>query len=257
VAECAKFKALALSGVFQNCSNLITPTPLLDLITLNSTTNFIMLAPLWSFLGWKKELPPSPPSVTVTGVRIPADGTPAHLVSLTTISALGAMDQFLFHIPDVRHYWNTDLAWECRDLHRLDLQQDHRIPQQHFLQQKHHLQQLLSTPHRFNSQQHTHLRQRYLLKQQYFVLPQHFSSCTGAYYMFFSFAGEYLPENLSLPAWVRDIGDFEDGTHRLYFGDIFFVKMAPHEHDENGWAAYEDIVPNFLNCLNEGPLTGN
>jgi hypothetical protein len=214
-----------------------------------------MFAPIWSFLGWKEELPPSPPPVTITGVRIPADGTPAHLIPLTTISASGATDEFLFHIPDLRHYWNTDRAWEYRDLHRLDLQQDHHVPQQHFLQQKHHLQQLLRIPQRFNRQQRFHLQQRYLLKQQYFVLPQHYSSCAGAYYMFFSFAGDDLPKNSSLPAWIRNIGDIEDGIHRQYPGDVFLVKMAPHEYGENGWAAYEDIVPDFLDCLNEGPLT--
>lgn len=34
----------------------------------------------------------------------------------------------------------------------------------------------------------------------------------------------------------------------------FLFKMAPHEHGENGWAAYEDIVPDFIDFLNEGPL---
>ncbi|KAM3068067.1 hypothetical protein ACMFMF_009433 [Clarireedia jacksonii] len=217
-----------------------------------------MLAPIWSFLGWKEELPPSPPPVTITGVRIPADGTPAHLIPLTTTSASGATDNFLFHIPDLRHYWKTDLAWDCRDIHRLDFQQDHHVPQQHFLQQKHHLQQLLRNRPPFDQQLRSHLQQRYLLKQRYFVLPQHYTSCTGAYYMFFSFAADDLPENSSLPTWIREIGeigDIPDGFHRRYFGDVFLVKMAPHEYGENGWAAYEDIVPDFLNCLNERPLT--
>jgi hypothetical protein len=86
-------------------------------------------------------------------------------------------------------------------------------------------------------------------------LPQRYSSCTGAYYMFFSFAGDDLPKNSSLPVWIRDIGDVEDSIHRQYPGDVFLVKMAPHEYEEKGWAAYEDIVPDFLECLNEGPLT--
>ena len=73
--------------------------------------------------------------------------------------------------------------------------------------------------------------------------------------MFFSFAVDDLPKNSSLPAWVRDVGDIEDGIHREYFADVFFVKMAQHEYKENGWAVYEDIVSDFLDCLNEGPLT--
>jgi hypothetical protein len=32
--------------------------------------------------------------------------------------------------------------------------------------------------------------------------------------------------------------------------------MAPHEYGENGWAAYEDIVPEFLDLLVKGPLEG-
>lgn len=73
--------------------------------------------------------------------------------------------------------------------------------------------------------------------------------------MFFSFARDDLPKNSSLPAWIRDIGDIEDGIHRQYPGDVFLVKMAPHEYGENSWAAYEDIVPDFLDCLNEWLLT--
>jgi hypothetical protein len=68
--------------------------------------------------------PPSPPSVTITGVRIPADGAPAHLVQLNTISASDATDGFLFHVADLRKYWRTDLGWHQRNLLRLDLQQD-------------------------------------------------------------------------------------------------------------------------------------
>ena len=62
-----------------------------------------MFAAIHSILGWKKEkeVPvPSPPSVTITGVRIPADGTPAHLLSLTTTTdAEQGTDGFLSHIP--------------------------------------------------------------------------------------------------------------------------------------------------------------
>ncbi|KAK3933743.1 hypothetical protein QBC46DRAFT_275181 [Diplogelasinospora grovesii] len=98
-----------------------------------------MLASIWPFLGWREEPSPSPPPVTVTGVRIPADGTPAHLLSLTTISDSRATDSFLFHVPDLRRHWNTEKAWEYRDLHRLDLQQDYHIQRSHHLQQRHDL----------------------------------------------------------------------------------------------------------------------
>jgi hypothetical protein len=119
-----------------------------------------MFALIWSFFIWKEEPLPSPPPVTITGVRIPADGTPAHLLSLTTTSESGATDSFLFHVPDLRQYWNTVRAWDYRDLHRLDLQQQHHLQQKH-LQQQHHFQQRL------------HLLQRLHLPQQ------HHLSCIG------------------------------------------------------------------------------
>jgi len=73
----------------------------------------------------------------------------------------------------------------------------------------------------------------------------------GAYYVFHSFAFDDLPKNSSVPTWISDIGD---GMHRQYCGDVFLVKMAPHEYGEYGWAAYEDIIPEFLDLLIEGPL---
>ena len=32
--------------------------------------------------------------------------------------------------------------------------------------------------------------------------------------------------------------------------------MAPHEFGQYGWAAYEDIVPEFLDLLAKGPFCG-
>jgi hypothetical protein len=32
------------------------------------------------------------------------------------------------------------------------------------------------------------------------------------------------------------------------------VKMAPYEYGQYGWAVYEDIVPEFLDFLDKGPL---
>jgi len=210
-----------------------------------------MLPSIWSFLGWKEEPSPTPPPVTITGVRIPADGTPAHLLSLTTISDSNATDNFLFHVPDLRRYWNTERAWNYRDLHRLDLLQYH-----HFQQQRHvpleHLRQMLSLAKQYNRQQQLHFRQRYLLNQRYLLLRQCPLSFIGTYYVFYSFAADDLPKNSSVPTWIS--GDIGDDFHRYYFGDVFLVKMAPQEYGEYGWAAYEDIVPEFLDLLREGPL---
>lgn len=70
----------------------------------------------------------------------------------------------------------------------------------------------------------------------------------GTYYVFYSFATDDLPKNSSVPTWISD------PLHGYYSGDVFLVKMAPHEYGEYGWAAYEDIVPEFLDLLREGPL---
>ena len=70
----------------------------------------------------------------------------------------------------------------------------------------------------------------------------------GTYYVFYSFAADDLPKNLSVPTLISD------NFHGNYYGDVFLVKMAPHEYGEYGWAAYEDIVPEFLDLLREGPL---
>jgi hypothetical protein len=210
-----------------------------------------MLASIWSFLGWKEESSPDPPPVTITGVRIPADGTPAHLLSLTTIGDPRATDGFLFHVPDLRHYWNTEGGWRRRDLLRLDLQRDRHVSQLQYLQQNRHLKELLSPWWQQNRQQLLHLRQRYLLDQQSYLLHQQHSSCVGTYYIFYSFDLDDLPKNSFVPTWIRDKGD---GIHLQYWGDVFLVKMAPHEYGENGWAAYEDIVPEFLDLLVKGPL---
>lgn len=67
----------------------------------------------------------------------------------------------------------------------------------------------------------------------------------GTYYVFYSFAIDDLPRNSSVPTWISD---------NNFYGDVFLVKMAPHEYGEYGWAAYEDIVPEFLDLLREGPL---
>lgn len=159
-----------------------------------------MFDSIWSFLGWQTAPAQlTPPPVTITGVRFPADGTSAHLLPLTTTSVSGNVDCFLFHVPDLRQYWKTDKAWSYRDLQRIELQQ------------------------------------------------QRHSSCDGLYYAFFSIAMDDLPENSFVPSWVGH------GRRSVYWGDVFLVKMAPHEWGEHGWAAYEDIAPEFLDLLVQGP----
>lgn len=55
-----------------------------------------------------------------------------------------------------------------------------------------------------------------------------------------------------VPAWIKNIGD---GNHSPYSGDVFLVKMASHElYGEYGWAAYDNVGPEFLDLLIEGPL---
>ncbi|PVH91585.1 hypothetical protein DM02DRAFT_704116 [Periconia macrospinosa] len=214
-----------------------------------------MLASLWSFFASERELPPTPPSVKIIGVRIPADGSPAHLLSLTTIGDSRAADGFLFHVPDLRAYWNTELSWRYRDILRLDLLEHDDIPRSHHLRQRHDLKNLLLSQPK-SHEQLFRLRQRYLLDQQYHVLPQQYLSCTGTYYVYYSYNQDALPKNQFVPAWICDNGD---GLHQ-HHGDVFLVKMAPHEyeydnggHGQNRWAAYEDILPLFLDLLAEGP----
>jgi hypothetical protein len=136
-----------------------------------------MFALICSFFAWKEQLP-SPPPITITGVRIPADGTPFHLLSLTTISTTsvsGATDSFLLHVPDLRQYWKTELAWGYRDIRRLDLYSQNPLQQHHYLRQKNRLKQ------QYRPQQRLYLSQRNLLPQQYHPLQQHYSACIGAY----------------------------------------------------------------------------
>ncbi len=71
-------------------------------------------------------------------------------------------------------------------------------------------------------------------------------SCNGIYYVFYSFAMDDLPENKHIPSWIG-------GEERhVWYGDVFIVKMAPSEVDEHGWAAYEDIGPEFLQLMADG-----
>lgn len=194
-------------------------------------------------------------SVTITGVRLPADGTPAHLLSLTTTTdPKTGTDDFLFHIPDLRQYWNVEDAWRLRDIKRLDLHSHHPQHyhlQPYFLHQQDHLRRLLGHGSSISREQHFHLLQRYLRDQQHYILPPHQSSCAGAYYVFYSFALDDLPRNHFVPTWITDTGE---RYNHAYYGDVFLVKMAPQEYGENEWAVYEDIIPEFLDLLAKGPV---
>lgn len=222
---------------------------------LFSTFALVMFTTISSIFGWKEDPVPSPPSVTITGVRIPADGTPAHLLSLaTTTDPEHGTDGFLFHVPDLRQYWNVGDGWHFRDIKRLDLLSHH--PQHYHLQpcfllHKDHLQRLLRSGSMMSREQRLHLRQRYLREQQHHILQPHQSVCAGAYYVFYSFALDDLPKNQFVPAWISDTGD---GHNSTYHGDVFLVKMAPQEYGENEWAVYEDIIPEFLDLLFTGPV---
>ncbi|KAL7943508.1 hypothetical protein V8C42DRAFT_109111 [Trichoderma barbatum] len=216
------------------------------------TSIWSMYTSIWSFFGSREEQEPlqRPPPVTFVGVRIPADGTPAHRLLLTTMSDELATDSFLFHVPDLRSYWTSETAWRQRDIDRIDLLQDNHIPPSHHLRQKDDLRKLLRLSG-LDHKQMLHLRQRYLVPQQYRVVQQQYHSCTGTYYVFYSFDGDNLPRNKFVPPWI---GDTPDSLSHYYCGDVFLVKTSPHENRENGWAVYEDIVPHFLDLLAEGPL---
>ncbi|KAJ4858943.1 hypothetical protein T069G_07210 [Trichoderma breve] len=210
-----------------------------------------MFASIWSYLGWKEEEPviQNYPPVTFVGVRIPADGTPAHLLSLTTTSDSSATDSFLLHVPDLRSYWNSKEAWRLRDIHRFDLQKDGRVPLSQHRQQTDDLKSLLRAPQCLSREQLLHLRQRHLLPQQRFFVPQHdgYHYCLGTYYVFYSFAVDDLPINKFVPLWIEENND-PLIPHR-YFGDVFVVKISPDEVGQDGRAAYEDVHPFFLDFL--------
>jgi hypothetical protein len=87
-----------------------------------------------------KEAPEASP-VTILGVRIPADGTPAHLLHLTTTNDCGGGLDFLHRVPDTRRYWPGKESWAYRDLNRLDCQLNETVARMRHLQQKDHSDQ--------------------------------------------------------------------------------------------------------------------
>ncbi|KAK7186243.1 uncharacterized protein CC84DRAFT_1221420 [Paraphaeosphaeria sporulosa] len=202
-----------------------------------------MFSSISSFV--KELLPqiPEAPRVTITAARIAADGTPPHLVRLSTRSAGDdATDSFLFRIPDVRKYWVTEDGSQFRDIHRLELQELHTFLQPY---------NLLPL---FHPWQGIHLRQRCRVPTQRILLQERHASCAGVYYLFWSFAMDDLPRNKHVPKWISDAPNTEM-THS-YYGDVFIVKIAPHEYEPEGWAAYEDVSPTFVEALVKSPSYG-
>ena len=91
------------------------------------------------------------------------------------------------------------------------------------------------------------MSERLYLPQEHCLLQQHQLSCIGTYYVYSSYDVDDLPNNSYVPAWIS-------GGNHGYNGDVFLVKIAPHEFEENGWPVYEDIVPDFLDLLAEKAL---
>lgn len=78
-----------------------------------------MLGRLQSWLGQ-----PPPSTVTITGVRFPADGSKPHTLPLTTTTD-GVKDNGdapWGHIPDMRDFWKTPQGWQWRDFETFRLQ---------------------------------------------------------------------------------------------------------------------------------------
>jgi len=153
---------------------------------------------MWAYIqsffgkGEDREDRQNPPSVTITGARFPADGSRPHLVSLKTTSegVRDGLGSFLFHLPDLRGFWNSPKAWQYLDVKRLEIEN------------------------------------------------QPFPNCHGVYMVLFSYAMDDLPEHNNFPASLTDSG--------ACWGDVFVVKLQPHEFGEHAWAAYDDVPPEFL-----------
>ncbi|KAF2825119.1 hypothetical protein CC86DRAFT_39246 [Ophiobolus disseminans] len=101
-----------------------------------------MFAFLKSSLGWKEDEALSPPPATIVGIRIPADGSPVHLLHLTTAPDSGGTTTFLHHVPDTRWWWQPKETWQFRDAHRIDLQLDENTARTLHIQQKERIDQV-------------------------------------------------------------------------------------------------------------------
>ncbi|KAF7981654.1 hypothetical protein HWV62_32766 [Athelia sp. TMB] len=73
-----------------------------------------------SFFGYG---PFHPPAVAIKVLRIPADGSPSHILSLHTTheGVANGVGRDLYHLPDLRPFWKIPQAWEYRDIHRMEI----------------------------------------------------------------------------------------------------------------------------------------
>ncbi|KAI9766504.1 MAG: hypothetical protein M1840_006461 [Geoglossum simile] len=68
---------------------------------------------------------------------------------------------------------------------------------------------------------------------------QPFESCNGFYYVFWSFALDDLPTNLS-------VAKFPDEEYQEWCGDVFIVKVPRYGPGWRGWVEYMDMPREFL-----------
>ena len=61
-------------------------------------------------------------------VRIPADGSPPHLIKVNTIESNDNVDCCMFHIPDFRPYWGKEEGFQWRDIFRMEVR-DQSLPE--------------------------------------------------------------------------------------------------------------------------------
>ncbi|KAK0616547.1 hypothetical protein B0T14DRAFT_568141 [Immersiella caudata] len=203
-----------------------------------------MLAGISSLLGGRagqtgqsstgSQQAPTPPPVTVTGVRIPVDGSPAHLLPLTTTPSIEKVDR----------------AWRLRDKVRLDFLPDQHVPRSMHLEQQAVLRRALLGLPPMDEREGLHVRQRYCSPKKYFILQPEQRQCAGAYYAFYSFALDDLVQNMGVAGWIVNASDGP------FFGNAFLMKLVPQEKDEDGSAVYEDVGPEFLEVLACGPVEG-
>ncbi|KAF2664854.1 hypothetical protein BT63DRAFT_78105 [Microthyrium microscopicum] len=196
------------------------------------------------------DLPPhNRPIATITGVRIPANGSSPHLITLKTMTPKDcdrARDEFLLHVPDLRQFWITTKAWRSRDMKRLDLLRDVNIGNGHREQQQDLVRQLLGGSEQCCVKRTRKTMQRHTCPQEYHIPQRHYSDLImGTYYLLHSMGDDgSLHRNQSVPNWL--------GPN--YSGDVFIVKMAKEAQNEYGWAVYENMSTEFLSFLSEGPV---
>lgn len=87
-----------------------------------------MLSRLFSWLTGQ----PIEPTVRQTNLRvlrIPADGSPPHLVQLNTIESDDNIDCCQRHIPDFRPYWGDGEGFQWRDIIGMEVRDQQAAPE--------------------------------------------------------------------------------------------------------------------------------